>query len=799
VQKDAEKNSSDDIETTIDDSSVRMFDITIQNEDGDEIQPNGDVSVSVQYKKAVKVSADAKMKAIHFDEKNEEVKVLTPETKADTSDTEKKVHEVKFDTNGFSVYAIVGTEKGTTDVNELTYSGPDYKITLTFDDKAGIPSGAELDVRELERGSEEYMEYYNQTMQKLGLAPEKGSDKSKDTEGEWAEIVPLMSDARFFDIRIMYEGKEIEPATTTDVKIEYTDGLKVDDDQTVKVFHFDEKAEDGLDINDVKTSDDNKKITFSQNSFSITGTGTIPKDIDMTLTGEETEVNYSSVRRAASADNGGPQTTKTVTRNDNGTYKVKINVVGKTDSTTTVSKANVIVILDTSGSMSNDGGTSYVETSDNYGTQYGIVNGQYVRLYSGTYSRRRYWYYYDSNNRKQYYTGTRYVQQTATRLEGAKSAVDSIADTLLTKNTTEHFDLVQMALISFNTTADISQLPTTDADTFKQTVNRLTASGGTNWEDALQKVSQVNFSDNDPTYVIFASDGNPTFRNTFGSYTDRYLPMTDNEKWYEENFWGDQKATDYYYTYRGDNYFYTSDKVYGLGSDDKSDVNHSETSMRRCYNEALDEAKALVSAGYQFYTIGAYGNVSWMSRFTTDAGAPLNHYYAASNSAALSSALAEIANAITNSIGFNDVKTHDGVTALSSVSASITDGSIDTFKYYKNGTEWTGAPTATYTDNTVTWDLSSEHPLEDGTTYSIEFDVWPSQASYDLIADLNNGIKSYSAGSANSITDAERAQIVDNDDGTYSLKTNTSLTTDYTRGGKLALILGTKATQQCHW
>ncbi len=127
VQKDAEKKSSDDIETSVDDASVRMFDITILNEDGDEIQPNGNVRVSVQYKNAVKVGADAKMKAVHFDEKNDEVQVLTPETKADTSDTEKKVHEVKFDANGFSVYAIVGTSELTT--KYITASGETYEVS----------------------------------------------------------------------------------------------------------------------------------------------------------------------------------------------------------------------------------------------------------------------------------------------------------------------------------------------------------------------------------------------------------------------------------------------------------------------------------------------------------------------------------------------------------------------------------------------------------------------------------------------------------------------------------------------
>ena len=154
VQKDAEKKSSDDIETSVDDASVRMFDITILNEDGDEIQPNGNVRVSVQYKNAVKVGADAKMKAVHFDEKNDEVQVLTPETKADTSDTEKKVHEVRFNANGFSVYAIVGTSELTT--KYITASGETYEVTVTYSPDVGVPDGAELLVTEITEEDKEY-------------------------------------------------------------------------------------------------------------------------------------------------------------------------------------------------------------------------------------------------------------------------------------------------------------------------------------------------------------------------------------------------------------------------------------------------------------------------------------------------------------------------------------------------------------------------------------------------------------------------------------------------------------------
>ena len=52
-------------------------------------------------------------------------------------------------------------------------------------------------------------------------------------------------------------------------------------------------------------------------------------------------------------------------------------------------------------------------------------------------------------------------------------------------------------------------------------------------------------------------------------------------------------------------------------------------------------------------------------------------------------------------------------------------------------------------------------------TYTLSFTVWPNQEAYDLVADLNNGVKTYDSLSAD-----EKSQIVKDGDR-YSLKTNT--------------------------
>lgn len=428
----------------------------------------------------------------------------------------------------------------------------------------------------------------------------------------------------------------------------------------------------------------------------------------------------------AAATEGVPTTTKTVTPNGDGTYKIKIGVKGAQVTKQNVTRANVVVVIDKSGSMAN--------TTD---------NGQ-------------------------------------TRMDAAKTAVDSVADTLLAYNSklSGVDDIVKMALISFSTTANVDVTPTTDATAFKNAVDGLVAKGGTNWEDALQKVSSVSFGNNEPTYVIFVSDGNPTYRNTADNST--LLPRSDNNNW---SIWADYG--DYYYNkYKNDNSRYSTESVYGLGSDDPSNVNYSLTSMQRCYNNAVDDAQNLVNNGYKLYAIGAYGNVSWMQNLVTDTGEDASQYYFdASSTDALNSALSQIAQAISNTLGDSNVKVDDGVTDLAAITAKTGEPKSG-FTYTQTDSTvteraWDGAPAASYADGTVTWDLSSVGALDPNTTYSVSFDVWPGQGAYDLVADLNNGVKTYDR-----LTDAEKAQITEttNSDGTtsYTLKTNSSLVTSYT-------------------
>ncbi|HCJ13884.1 MAG TPA: hypothetical protein DHV77_01055, partial [Erysipelotrichaceae bacterium] len=405
-----------------------------------------------------------------------------------------------------------------------------------------------------------------------------------------------------------------------------------------------------------------------------------------------------SVRAFAAAQpstKDGPAVEKIVTDNGDGTHKIKLELTGKVNTTHEVTKANVLVVLDLSGSMKSNAGTT-------------------------------------------------------TRLKAAKSAVNSVAETLLGKNGQNGApnDLVQMGLVTFGTKAETKLSKTTSDSTFTNTVNGLSAyssnyADDTNWEDALAAAKDFDFGDNDKTYVIFVSDGNPTCRNTYGNYD---------------------------YSYQNEYYNYYNYGVYGDGNE------HNEN-VKRAYEQSRDEARGIVTAKRELYTIGCFGNVSRMQELTNYAYDSTNSgkYYSASDAAQLSTALNEIATAISNSLGQSNVTVTDGVTSLSTISANVA-GNPEGFIYKKNDKEWLDAPQAKIENHKVVWDLSSIGSLENGAKYSVEFDVWPSQDAFDLVADLNNGKQTY-----DSLSDEIKSQIKKDDDaGNYFLKTNTDLKTIFT-------------------
>lgn len=212
-------------------------------------------------------------------------------------------------------------------------------------------------------------------------------------------------------------------------------------------------------------------------------------------------LSVGSVALAAdsSVNLGEPLHTKTLVANGDGTYDLTLDVTGKSQASSEKTKANVVVIVDTSGSMGNSTYVYTETTSSASGTKYGLVDGEYVRL---SYRNGSYTY----NDGATVYNGTLYTRSTSTRLAVAKNAVNDLAEELLSANGEgEDADIVELALVTFANQADVKTFSgdewTTDYDSFSDVVNDLEDDGGTNWEDALAQANGIQ-GDGDPTYVI---------------------------------------------------------------------------------------------------------------------------------------------------------------------------------------------------------------------------------------------------------------------------------------------------------
>ena len=369
-----------------------------------------------------------------------------------------------------------------------------------------------------------------------------------------------------------------------------------------------------------------------------------------------------------------PVHSKSAKMNDDGTIDITLDVTGNSVQHSVTSQADVIVVLDLSESM-------------NYRT-------------------------------------SRYDRTT--RLDVAKRAVDSLADNLLGQNSAEHHDAVRLALVTFNNYASSDEQFYTTATAFKNKVDNLEASGGTNWEDALSLANSIKTRDpkQAQTYIIFVSDGDPTFRNT-----------QDGNSSYEDTEWGS----------------YGHHAIYGSGRTDKNGKN---------YKWALQAAKSITEAGKTLFSVGVFGDVTKMQQLVKDAGQSSSNYYPATDSVALNKAFSDIVKTITTDVSYKDVSISDPI-KKDAVEFCLPDGTANgttQFTYKKDGKDWADAPKASIVGSTVNWDLSDIGVLETGVTYSVSFKVRLTQEAYNAAADDDPKFDAY---------DAEHSK-----DGTYQVFTN---------------------------
>ncbi|MGT2754955.1 InlB B-repeat-containing protein [Streptococcus ovis] len=136
--------------------------------------------------------------------------------------------------------------------DSLTFRGSDYTVKVTIPKEAKIPASVKLDVQEIKEQEADYDSYKEKVLNEF---------EQKDDE------VPFL---RLYDIRLLVDEEEVEPASSVKVEFSYDTKLEAKDED-VKIVHF--KDDGQTEILKSKATKETKNtdsdVAFKTNSFSI--------------------------------------------------------------------------------------------------------------------------------------------------------------------------------------------------------------------------------------------------------------------------------------------------------------------------------------------------------------------------------------------------------------------------------------------------------------------------------------------------------------------------------------------------
>lgn len=350
---------------------------------------------------------------------------------------------------------------------------------------------------------------------------------------------------------------------------------------------------------------------------------------------------------------------------ESGEYTVTLDVAGQSIADTESRPADVVIVLDTSGSMDkridNDQDAGYLRKS---------------------------------------------------RLDYAKDAIETIASGLLTESSD-----VRISLVVFDGDSDYelvggwsnphyelswSAEPYDDASTVQgwtssawqvqNSLRRVSADGGTNWEAGLHEAQALldDGARDADKYVVFISDGN----------------------------------AGYYYDEQG----YTN----GTG-------NPGSGIDQTAYDHAVSLAKSL-GAEVLSVGVGPQSNVSYLRGFASDVNGP---YYSGASEQDLNSAVSSILKTINRSQTYRNVSIVDTLSdyvvlpggsvgedgVVSNARITVRDANNqDVTDQIEEVRDWT---LVVQEDGSLRIDFGEDYTLVDGYTYSVSFNVVPTQQAFD--------------------------------------------------------------------
>ena len=322
------------------------------------------------------------------------------------------------------------------------------------------------------------------------------------------------------------------------------------------------------------------------------------------------------------------------------------------------------------------------------------------------------------------------------RDRNAKNAANELAGKLLTdaNATLPPEQQVQMAVVTFSDRAQIASQFTISSGDIGAAVNAR-PDGGTNWEDALKTANNLSSGRSGAQkYIVFLSDGDPTFRNTsysgcfqrqgLGGWTQRPEYKTQADCLANNN-WNDWWPSYQWKTDPDDMY----GNIHGNGNNDDYGYN---------YAAALAAANGRGNAA--LYVVKASSDAKKMSDLAKDANAVTRKEYDGTSAKNLTKAFEQIYNTITTTAKIRAYSITDTLSQwVDPVDfADVANGTnITQYVTATNNGATVSGYTAVYNvdDNgnrtiTVTFNNGNGMIVDKNETIDVSFKVKPSDAAY---------------------------------------------------------------------
>lgn len=315
------------------------------------------------------------------------------------------------------------------------------------------------------------------------------------------------------------------------------------------------------------------------------------------------------------------------------------------------------------------------------------------------------------------------------RSAALKTAVTAFLDGVDTQNNTiaNADNKVQVSLVSFADSASTLSELTPGVTKLKTKVNDLKPQGATNTAAGFNKAKSTLDKDtrtNAIKYVVFFTDGVPTTDRTFNS-TVANKTLTTAKQLKDANV-----------------------GVYSVGI-----FSGANTSVTSCNRRSDETCKANVFMNAVSSNYPNYGSVAWdnSSGVTLSGGSNKGYYKTASTASELSKVFEDIQQTITTTNGYTGVTIQD---TLSEYAEFADAKPAETAKVVTNdGANVTAGWNINVSGKTITASPKSTEPLPNGVTYTLQFDIKPTQKAYDdYAASKNDGKDGYNGviGSADS-------------------------------------------------